>query len=106
MKRTFCVTSLTTSVLAMLAFVSGCHQACPGDTTGIAEGDRFQVTVLSLTSSSQSPPCAAPSLPGGTSFVVVAGPAEPYGPVEACPPYVHAAEAVIPAPPFDSDQLT
>jgi hypothetical protein len=104
MKPTSVLTLLGTSALTALALVSGCHQSCPGDTTGIVQGDQFRITVLSQTSTSQS--CAAPSLPTGTSFVVVAGPAEPVGPPEACAPDIHAAQAVIPALPFDSAELT
>jgi len=104
MKPTRVLTLLGTSALTALALVSGCHHSCPGDTTGIVPGDQFRITVLSQTSTSQS--CAAPSLPSGTSFVVIAGPAEPVGPPEACAPLVHSAEGVIPSVPFDSSQLT
>jgi hypothetical protein len=102
MKRTLVAISLCTSVI-LAGLFSGCRSSCPGDTSGIAEGDQFRITVLSMSSSTAS--CAAPSLPSGTSYVVVAGPAEPLGGA-SCAPIVHAAESVIPSPAFDPGQLT
>lgn len=102
MKRKPCPIALCTALVAA-SVLSGCHSSCPGDESGIAEGDQFQITVLSMSSSSAS--CGAPSLPSGTSYVVVAGPGEPLG-GGTCPPFVHAAQAVVPSPAFDPDQLT
>jgi len=103
MKRTFGVISACASALAIVVLFSGCRSSCPGDSSGIAEGDQFRITVLSLSSS--SPSCAAPSLPVGTSYVVVAGPGEPFGGA-TCPPIVYGAQTLLPSPPFDPDELT
>ena len=102
MKAMLRAISLYVSVLAA-SELSGCHSSCPGDTSGIAEGDQFRITVLSMSSSSAT--CAAPSLSNGTSFTVVAGPGEPLGGA-SCAPIVHAAESVVPSPALDSGQLT
>jgi hypothetical protein len=89
-------------LIAGAALAYGCHStSCPD--LGFGQGDRFQVTVLSLASSNRTCPS---SLTAGESFTLTAGPAVQGPPggdgQQACTTYGAAAAA----PPFATDFLT